>query len=1163
MKKILFFIDPIVGNGDVLFRYATLKFHVPVIQAALQRQIDQGKVDFRIVVSEFLMNKARSEGFGDALSLVCVPSYQLQAAFSKGEMPATVWQQGQFTDHHVAHYDKTIKSALGSFVPDTVIVYESCAPYMNQVFPDAQIVNETWGAFSRLPMPALTTLDPFGTYQNSVLYRDMDRLRALPIEPSQRKTMNEIRTLVAAPFVNHDPCYDEILSVKTEFRKVVLMPLQIDDYYSFSETSGYPSHIAMVEDVLSRLPSDIGVIVTIHQDHKPVLDDARIDMLRKKYRNFVYLDALAAVPMVSSFMVLYVDAVLTVSSAVAFHAALLQVPVFTIGKSHTAVVSSGGIDQLDEVLSAGHAADFDNVLYWMLTHYQVFTDAEQARGENFLPMLANMGNATRDGFEYFNRRYRDEELLALFAKHSRESKLATLLRQRGVAFKKNEIYAKIVEAKVVSYDLFDTLVERPFIEPHLLFQLIEQRIRRDLGLASFSFMRFRRLSEEAARRERGGKETTLTAIYRHFEQLTGLSREQCAHVAQVEMEAEKCVLQRRDPIFQTMRFAKKLGKVVTIITDIYLEEPQIRDFLAAVDITEFDHLLVSATEDMRKHDGTIYPEYLNMIYREYRVGADGVSILHIGDNGHADCDMAIPFNIRAHVIPKAIDNLKRSRWANVFEQNFHKRFAISDVLVGLIANRFDYALTGAQKETLFSRSLFRAGYAAAGPMLFSFVQWLIRRVRESNHDRVYFLARDGYLLKQIYDKIREANVYPDLPPSDYIYASRRCAAVPSLFEWKDIVDLYHLSFGNRKLGDFLESRFGLSGARIPSDILKKHGYSVNDTLHQAVDVPKHMALLEDLAPAILENAADEREAFKRYLGEHGIETGRENICLVDIGYSGSIQKYMNKIYGADAKMAGYYMLTHEAARRTFDGIVCEGFYNSYDEQRMADCHPLNQHVFLFESVLSSHEGSTVRHTYDAAGNWAMVTKESNRELDRQYFMAHVHAGIAAFTQDFIRSVGVYLDDLPLGPYLGSKPFFHLAMHPTREDAMLFAGLKVENGFGGGDAWLLYDAKPFAGKNGKLTGKALSVAMGSSQWKEAAAAAFNEPVADVVGQPSAPASSSTQSMMMSGIRTKDLDLPAPIRKYLKFRKNPYRFFNESRNPLVRPLRLFYRQFRVAA
>ena len=82
----------------------------------------------------------------------------------------------------------------------------------------------------------------------------------------------------------------------------------------------------------------------------------------------------------------------------------------------------------------------------------------------------------------------------------------------------------------------------------------------------------------------------------------------------------------------------------------------------------------------------------------------------------------------------------------------------------------------------------------------------------------------------------------------------------------------------------------------------------------------------------------------------------------------------------------------------------------------------------------------------------------DREPQRLVFMKRIHAGIVAFAEDFIARAGSAFDDLPLGTYLGSKVFFQLARQPSAGDARLFAGLKVENSFGGGDTWLLYDER---------------------------------------------------------------------------------------------------------
>lgn len=1166
MKKILFYIDPIVNNGDFLFRYPTLKWHVNDLMNLLTRPIQEGDVDLRIVLSDELLSHARSEGVGDDWPLIPINANDLPSIFDDINSVQKSCVQGNYCDKHIEHFRKVIIKALNGYNPDVVIVYESCAPYMQKIFPDAQVLNETWGVFSRPPMPAFATFDPMGTYQNSYLYKNMESLRKISVTDETKATMNRLRELVAKPLIIIDPCFERVNSAKMDYRKILLLPLQIDNYFSFTECTEFKSHLDLIDAVFKGLPSDVGVIVTQHQDHNPVLNDAKINLLRKKYQNFIYFDDLAHVPMLSNFIVNYVDGIITVSSAVGFHAALMKIPVFVIGSSHVSVVSSGLIEDILFVLDSTPEVDFDGVLHWIFTRYQIFVDVEKRAPEKFLSFLNEIARLKNMGVEQMPARYTNNQLIELFEVNVRLQPLIEIFKQKGVRYCENELYKKIVEAKIVSFDLFDTLVQRPFVEPHYLFQLIEPRVRRELGLSSFAFMRFRRMAEESARKERGWKEVNINLIYKHFMKLTGLSHEECIRVSEIEMQAERQVLVRRESICHTLDFAKKLGKVVSIITDIYLEEFQVIEILNTVGIKNYDHLFVSAAEDLRKHDGAIYPFYLGKIYDMYRVKANGVSILHIGDNGHADCDMAIPFNIRAHVIPKAIDNLKSSEWRRVFGKNLDKRFVVSDILIGIIANRFDGALAGCNKDTLFGDSLFRVGFAAAGPMLFSFVQWLIRKVREEKHEVVYFLARDGYLLKLIYDRIRGSGYFDDLPPSRYLHVSRRAAAVPALIKWIDIVDLYHLSFGNRRIGDFIEARFGLPQCLIDVSILNKYGYSINDNIHQGVDVERHLDLLRDLSGAILDNASREREALLRHFADNGLVTGGENVCFVDIGYSGSIQKYINRLFG-NASIAGYYLLTHEAARRNFEGVICEGFYCTFDEQRMADCHPLNDHVFLFESVLSSSEGSVVRHSFED-GNLVMVTKESNRELERLNFISKVHAGVDAFASDVVGYLGEYLEDVQFGPYLGSKPFFHLAMYPTPRDAKLFSGLKVENGFGGGDAWLLFDAKSFLNSDGALVGKPLEIAMGSSQWKQAAASIYIKSTGTTVqnactGSDVVPLTlvQNLPFQSLTDLRKKDFDFPILVRKYLKFKKDPYRFFAESRNPFVRIFSIFYRRYKL--
>lgn len=1151
-KKILYYIDPIINNGDSDFRLPTLKYHLPIwVDAFKKIKKFEEDIDILFITSDYLKKTLISSGVGEDWP-ISVIDYDLIRSIVKSGV-------NSYEDLNIADKENLknlFLNAIGEFDPDLIIVYESYTPYLSDIFPGKKIVNEYWGIFSRSPMPALTTFDFDGIYDKSALYKYSEDIKRFEINEDDEKLLNKIRSIVSSNLFSIDPCYEHVIGSKSEFDKLLLLPFQIDNYIAFDNCSEFSNHEELLVAVLNTIPSNYGLIVTQHQDHKKILNDNKIKYYRNKYANFIYYDDLEEVPMLSNFILNYVDGIITTSSSLGFHAALLKLPVFVPGRSQLSLISSGSILEIDDFFRRESRVNWDNVIYWILTHYQFSLEFELKEYFSVKSIINELTDKNNIGFAAYERRLNNDQVLEIFESGSRKKDIELIFNQKGIKFFNNEIYVKICEADAVSFDLFDTLVERPFIEPHYLFQLIEPAVRRYLGISNFQFMRFRRMAEEAARKARGWKETTLTEIYRHFEKITGLDRYKCQEISKLEFEAEKTVLTKRREYFEVFEFSKKIGKVVSIITDIYLEKEYILDILDNVGIFGYDHLLVSASEDKRKHDGTIFPDYISLIYDKYRFRPNGKSLLHIGDNGHADCKMAISFNIRCHVIPKSIDSFKRSDWFAVYKDNFSKRYMISDVLVGLIANRFGSTLVGKNKESLFGDSLFRVGYAAAGPMLFSFVQWLVSNVRKKKYKKIYFLARDGYLLKNIYDKIYESEIYSDLPVSGYLYASRRCAAVAAIESWDDIVDLYHLSFGNRKVGEFIESRFGLKKNDIDKNVLREFGYSINDVIYQSVDVSRHLELLFALKESIFDNARSEREDFKRYIVESGIVGDGSDVCVVDIGYSGSIQKFINKIIG-DGKISGYYLLTHESSRKYFENVECEGFFKTFDEQRMADCHSLNNYVFLFESVLSSSEESVVRHVYEE-NLWSMQTKPSNKEDERLNFMRHVHLGVNAFASDFISVLGKYLDDVQLGQYLGSKAFFSLAMSPLKRDAMLFKGLMVENNFGGGDAWLLFDSKIFKDYK-KMNQKDIDVAIGSSQWKEAAHAIFSENKNNIIAEKQISLDGRYNSVN-SEYKIKDMNLPKVVRKYMKYKKNPYIYFNDSKNPLVRLMRFFYLKYR---
>jgi FMN phosphatase YigB (HAD superfamily) len=1194
--KVLYVIDPFLSVLQPGAVFGTYRHHVGNLHRMLRPYIEDGRVEFMLLVEERLQLKGERENPG---SEIPTTTLRLQSFADDAASPATAmkrWVEGKVTQSEIERFRDAVVTSLGAFgVPDIVIASESpCIP-MRLAFPDSVILSESWGIFSRQPFPLIVSYDPCGLYKSSAIARYADEIKASSLDDIGQSTIDKLRSHMALALTEHDPVGGLIERLRPEFKKILLFPLQTEGQYGLLHATGMERYADAIERVLDTIPAAIGLLVTLDPERSEPVDENEIAALQRRFPNLLHIPALDRIPMAASFALPHIDGVVAVSSNLAFQAALFRIPVFTVGISHTAIVSCGGLDAVAEILATSAVVDRDNVLYWVLTHHNVFLEVEQLVGANFLALLErHLKNREFMGFERFSaERLSADQLNDCIERYELSGALRHILGSAGVSHAPDQVNAAIARAKAVSFDLFDTLVTRPFIEPHFLFYALEQRIRKLLENTNFRFMYWRRLAEEETRREHGGCEVTLEGIYLQFAKLTGLSLEQCASIADEEFAAELTMISRREIYLRAMTWARRLGRVTSIITDIYLDEVQVRKILTTVGIIDFDHLYVSGEIEIRKHDGTVFPQYLADLYTEHRITPrDGIA--HIGDNHHADGEMPRRHGLHAVVVPRAIDRLRGSAFEQLFANNFHKRHAISDYLVGLIANRFDAAIAAPGSRDLFAGSWFNVGYAAAGPMLLAYVQWVIRKVRAAGLTKVCFVARDGYILKEIYDRIRDAGIYSHLPESRYVYLSRRAAAVAALKTKQDIAELLHLPFATRRLDDLLENRFGLPRDLIPKSTLKKCGLKTTTRVSDSGDLARLQKLVDALAPAILENAADERAAMVRYLDDQGIIAAGSSCALVDIGYSGSIQRYVQNILGMN--IPGYYMLTHEPARWTFEGSTAEAFFTEWDEPRMADCHPLNDYVFLFETVLSSCEASLKRHRYDDEGVWSMEHVSVDWEPRRLSFMKRIHAGIIAFAEDFIKRANCRFDDLPLGTYLGSKVFFDLARRPSAGDARLFAGLKVENSFGGGNTWLLYDEP--AGANA-ITPRARDIALGKSQWKEAAQVLYAAPPAPTPAagaaspqngkSPPAPPAPPPEALpvpvgtvpvagppvvevmplqalvpIKNGhdsipAQLKGVEVPPAIRKYAKFRRDPYNFCADSKNPLVRVARVFYREF----
>lgn len=210
--------------------------------------------------------------------------------------------------------------------------------------------------------------------------------------------------------------------------------------------------------------------------------------------------------------------------------------------------------------------------------------------------------------------------------------------------------------KVVSFDIFDTLLCRPCLFPYNLFRVIGNRCGFD-----GDFETLRREAEHRARKNRpkGDDDITFDDIYRELALVIG--DEKASKLKETEIMVEAEALYPRKPIEELFHYALSLKKRVIIVSDMYLPTEVLESILRKNRYDGFEKLYVSNAYMMSKDTKRLLYKVIDDL------AADGVSageILHIGDNPIADVKHTQECGMQAIHVESGISAMKKSDFFN-------------------------------------------------------------------------------------------------------------------------------------------------------------------------------------------------------------------------------------------------------------------------------------------------------------------------------------------------------------------------------------------------------------------------------------------------------------------------------------------------------------------
>ena len=178
----------------------------------------------------------------------------------------------------------------------------------------------------------------------------------------------------------------------------------------------------------------------------------------------------------------------------------------------------------------------------------------------------------------------------------------------------------ICENDVVSFDIFDTLLKRPYINPYHLLKHVEKYT----GKVGFYDARIK--AERIARKKLNFEDITLDEIYSFIE-------EEYKNLINIELELEENLLSQNEIAYEIYKNAIRENKKIAIISDTYFPREFILKVLNKNGYEKIDYLYLSCEKRKTKASGSMFKIFLE------ETGLDCSKILHIGDNLISDIKM--------------------------------------------------------------------------------------------------------------------------------------------------------------------------------------------------------------------------------------------------------------------------------------------------------------------------------------------------------------------------------------------------------------------------------------------------------------------------------------------------------------------------------------------
>lgn len=598
-------------------------------------------------------------------------------------------------------------------------------------------------------------------------------------------------------------------------------------------------------------------------------------------------------------------------------------------------------------------------------------------------------------------------------------------------------------AEYISFDIFDTLLKRDVPNPVDVFKLVE------IISGESDFKNKRIEAERQARKRKGNGEVGLDEIYSEYPSAGYESLRNTEIGCEIKLSTVNKDMQK---FYQECIACKK----IVLISDMYLPREVIEKLLEKNGIDGYSRLFISCEVNKTKSNGTLFEHVCETMHIKPH------DLIHIGNSFKADYYIPRRLGIKSYKIATYKCRTQRKYRDILCRKNFSK-----DLLDAFINNHTDS-----------ENEYFQFGYECFGPLLYGFVTWLFKDMKKNSVKQVFFMARDGFIMKRIYESLEFDKVIPDF----YFEASRRSLRVPSYDErmtYEDFID--GLSVPNKTTIVQILDSFGLDYQKY-GIVAEKCGFSENEQIKRdfLYDNDKFKNMFNMIHKNIIVNAKKEAHMLQEYLAQFDFS---KKTAMVDIGWGGSMQKYLlGTLENMEVKndICGYYVgLTHKA-RKNLGELSYRAKGYAFDNLNNPNGFDLERpFVGLFETLFLEQEGSVKRYTVSnkeiKAERYSYEYFSEGKLQKEAICVKQIQDGAVRFAKDFAKSINSKYVENDSNIYFSN--LYQIGIAPSLGDVKRFGKFEFFN-----NGSKVYLANPQSITKYIIRPQKLMADLFDSQWK---------------------------------------------------------------------------------